>query len=62
MTMNKTERLAYQRLQESCDREISRSQRLLDENVRLRRELEIVCDRFNLSDEQRDEIRREALK
>ncbi len=58
--MNKNEKQHLQYLESQVERLERGRQTLLNHNISLARQLEIVCDKFKLTDEQRDEIKRQA--
>lgn len=62
MAMNKSERDLIARQSHELDRLSLKCNRLLSENNLLRRIVELLKDRLDLSDEEYDNIRRQALE
>jgi len=62
MAMTKSEKFKMQKLEYANEDLVSRLAKEIKNNHLLSRMVEILCDRFSLTDEQRDEIRCEALK
>jgi regulator of replication initiation timing len=60
MTLNRKEAALIASQKSKIENLERKTQRLLDENVTLTRQVEILSDRLNLTDDQRDEVYREA--
>ena len=60
MAMNKKEQAQYDLVSRIAEKAIQQRDNALERYYTAAREVEILCDRYKLTDEQRDALRREA--
>ncbi len=60
--MTKTEKENLTRLESNYARQVLKNDSLVEENSILKRQLEIICERYKISDDEQNEIRIAAVK